>query len=152
VSILTMTTLAAGAFFAAFHLPGVTLGKRHARLCGIAYHLLMLPAVAALPAPEWARMAGYMWMLFDVILDTADMLDIQLDISRLRSGVHVVAAVWLVAGGWQNGLTLGTIGTLHAAGFLVRLALQGRPMPGGLRHWNSGFNLAWILGLAWVLR
>ncbi len=35
-------------------------------LLGVAEHLLLFPVVAALPAPRWARAAGYGWLVIDM--------------------------------------------------------------------------------------
>jgi hypothetical protein len=34
---------------------------------GMAPHLLLFPVVAALPAPRWAKAAGYGWLVIDVM-------------------------------------------------------------------------------------
>src|SRR5436190_893298 len=40
-------------------------------LLGLFGHLVLLPVVAALPAPPWARAAGYGWLIGDVVLNVA---------------------------------------------------------------------------------
>jgi hypothetical protein len=35
-------------------------------LLGVAPHLLLFPVVAALPAPRWAKAAGYGWLAIDI--------------------------------------------------------------------------------------
>src|SRR5437660_8314006 len=38
-------------------------------LLPVAAHLLLFPVVAALPAPPWARAAGYGWLVIDIATD-----------------------------------------------------------------------------------
>lgn len=158
-----ITTLAAAAFFAAFHVPvplrragrwqmGKLEGKP-ARTMGVLYHLFMLPAVAALPAPLWGIAAGFMWMLMDIVLDAAGLAGTEIDAAPLRSGVHVVASVWLVTAGWTAGPVLGLIGTAHAAVFMLRLVLRanGKPYPAWVPFVSAWLNIGWMVGVAATL-
>jgi hypothetical protein len=156
-------TLLAAVLFAAFHVPvPLRAGGRweFARLhgpvtmlLGIGYHLLLLPAVAALPAPPWAVAAGFAWMLLDVVLDSAELAGAAFDARPFRDGVHVVAAVWLLGAGWTGGPVLGVLGTALGAAFLVRLALdaRGRGVPAWFLNLNALLNVAWMLGVAVAL-
>jgi hypothetical protein len=83
-----------------------------------AAHLLLLPVVAALVAPTWARAAGYGWLVIDIATDVmalngvADTLYLP-----LRYGGHVSAAVWIATASWE------ATGGLRAVGLLLALDL-----------------------------
>ncbi|TIC82756.1 hypothetical protein [Nocardioides sp. GY 10127] len=164
MSTVVATTLAALVLFAAFHVPvplrrdgawrAVTLTGPPAMACGIGYHLLLLPAVAALPAPPWAVAAGYAWMFADIILDAAAVAGSQLDHGPLRDGTHVVSAVWLLAAGWTNGPLTGLAGTALSLAFGVRLvaAAAGRRPDRWFFHLNAALNVVWMATVALALR
>lgn len=150
-------------FFAAFHVPVphrrdgqwqmAKLQGKPARVMGVLYHICLLPAIAALPAPVWAVAAGLTWMLLDIVLDAAGLAGTDVDVAPFRSGVHVVASLWLVTAGWTAGPVMGLIGTTHAAVFMVRLVLrsQGRPYPGWVPFASAWLNIGWMVGVAITL-
>lgn len=85
-------------------------------------HLVLLPVVAVLPAPAWARPAGYAWIGIDVMLNVASLngADPSL-IASLRLGGHVSAATWMALAAWHMsgvvraiGVFLGALLLLHA--------------------------------------
>ncbi|MDR1807921.1 MAG: hypothetical protein LBR33_08440 [Propionibacteriaceae bacterium] len=162
-----VTTLAAAVAFAAFHIPlpghrdGPRAGRwrlrplagRPAHVCGLAYHALMLPAVAALPAPAWAEAAGFAWMLADMALEVAGLAGAAIDAGPIREGLHLVACLWLLGAGWSGGPELGLIGTALAAAFVARLAgrvRRGRPAAWA-RHASALLNVLWIVAVAVAL-
>lgn len=161
--LIVITTLAAAVLFAGFHVPlprriggkweMAFLEKIPSRMLGVGYHLLMLPAVAALPAPHWGIAAGFAWMLLDVMLDTADLAGTPVDVRPFRKGVHVVAAVWLVSAGWSGDTLLALVGTAHAAGFMYGLFLTVKKsqIPKWLGNFSALFNILWIVSVAMAL-
>ena len=151
---VSLAAFAAAALFASFHLPIPVLSTgRPARLIGIGYHALLLPAVADLPAPEWARSAGFAWMLIDIVLNGAAYIGFAEKVSDpLRQGVHLLSALWVIVAGWSNGPALGVLGTLLGTVFVTRFLLTGAGhSPSWLRYVNAGLNVAWIIGVAIVL-
>lgn len=163
MSSVVLTTLLAALAFAAFHVPlprrrggRWDLAPLHGRVAGIfgvAYHLLLLPAVTALPAPSWAVAAGLGWMVLDAVLDGAWLAGATFDARPLRDGVHLVAGVWLVAAGWTHGPGLGLAGSALTLAFVARLALDGteQPTPAWLLRVNALLNMLWMLGVAAAL-
>lgn len=62
----------------------------------IVAHLLLLPVVACLPAPEWARAAGYGWIVVDNVLAVAAIEGVPYEhIEAMRHGLHIATAVWI---------------------------------------------------------
>ena len=153
---VSWAALAAAVLFVSFHVPVPALSRgKPARLIGVAYHLLLLPAVATLPAPGWARAAGFAWMSVDVVLDGAAFAGLDERIgSSLRQGVHLLAAVWVVTAGVTVGPALGVMGCLLALAFLVRFARSGadHPSDSWIRHLNAVLNVAWFVAVAVALR
>jgi len=155
MSVVSLVTLVAALAFVSFHLPIPALSTgRTARLIGISYHLLMLPAVAALPAPDWAKAAGFAWMLADVVLDGAAFVGLPNGTGdSLRQGVHVLSAVWVLAAGWTGGVGLAVVGTLLGIVFLARFVLSSRATPPSkwLTQINAILNGAWTVAVAIAL-
>lgn len=85
-------------------------------MVGVASHLVLLPVVAELPAPAWARAAGYSWIAIDVMLNVATVNGAgQALVAPLRLGGHVPAALWIaMAASGATGATRG-VGLLLAA-------------------------------------
>ena len=63
---------------------------------GAAAHLVLLPVVAAMPAPEWARAAGYGWLVIDTMLNVAAVNGLDPNLAgALRLGGHASSALWM---------------------------------------------------------
>ncbi|MFE6365703.1 hypothetical protein ACFVP3_37680 [Streptomyces sp. NPDC057806] len=64
---------------------------------GILFHLAIMFVVARLPAPEWARAAGYGWLTLDVLSAVLTINELPHDIAwAVRLGGHVPAGMWFV--------------------------------------------------------
>jgi hypothetical protein len=76
-------------------------------LLPVAAHVLVFPIVAMLPAPPWARAAGYGWLVIDVATDIMALNGVADTIYLpMRYGGHVSAALWIAAASWQaRGIT-----------------------------------------------
>lgn len=150
-----IASLVAAALFASFHIDALPSAHgKAARVVGIGYHVALLPAIAALPAPAWVRATGYGWMLIDTVLNGAVMTGLDDDIAgSLRQGVHILAAIWVAGAGWTGGIGLTIIGSLLAAAFLVRTWLSGTAAEPGnwLRYTNAILNVAWMVAVAIAL-
>lgn len=65
-------------------------------LFGLVYHLSLAPVVSQLRAPEWVRMAGYVWIFCDATLDVVRIHGLSEDIIwAFRMGIHIAAAMWI---------------------------------------------------------
>lgn len=63
---------------------------------GIGFHLTLLPLIAQLPAPAWARAMGYAWVAVDTAVAGAILNGAPPPAATpYRLGGHVLAAVWL---------------------------------------------------------
>jgi len=89
-------------------------------LFGIAPHLLLFPVIAALPAPQWARSAGYGWLVVDMATDIMQLNGVSPAIFlALRYGGHISAALWIASASWQ------AKGATRIVGLLFALDLGG---------------------------
>ena len=89
-------------------------------LIGVAEHLLLFPVVAALPAPRWAKAAGYGWLVIDMASDIMQLNGVtQLTYLGLRYGGHISAAIWIAASAWQGRGALRVIGLILAIDLVI---------------------------------
>lgn len=85
---------------------------------GVTEHVLVFPIIAALPAPPWARAAGYGWLVIDMATDIMQLNGaVQLTYLSLRYGGHVAAALWMASCAFQ------TKGTMRIIGWFVAFDL-----------------------------
>lgn len=84
-------------------------------LLGNAEHLVLFPVVAALPAPRWAKAAGYGWLVVDMATDIMALQGVPpLIYLALRYGDHVSSALWAASASWQGRGALRVLGLLYA--------------------------------------
>lgn len=113
------------AMFASFGLPSTPAFDELKAALGVLSHAALLPVIAALAAPAWARTGGYAWALGDIVLNVATLNTIGLPaetqalVMGLRYGLHVCAAVWLLAA------AAAARGLVRAASAALALALGG---------------------------
>jgi hypothetical protein len=87
-------------------------------IIGVAEHLLLFPVVGALPAPRWARAAGYGWLVIDIATDIMQINGVDKSIYlSLRYGGHISAALWIASASWQ------AKGAMRIVGWLLTLDL-----------------------------
>lgn len=84
----------------------------------VAQHLIVFPVVAALPAPRWAQVAGYTWLVVDLLTNLLQLGGASKSLYlSLRLVINLVAALWIAAASWQaRGATRG-IGIFVAVDF-----------------------------------
>ena len=86
-------------------------GVRWAGYVGIFYHLAVFLLVFKLPAPEWARAAGYSWLLLDVAAGVLGINQVQPAIAQdVRLGGHIFAGIWIVMASLQGSLAAKLLG------------------------------------------
>jgi hypothetical protein len=108
------------AFTRFFVLPPEGWGNVLVALLGVAPHLLLFPVVAMLPAPRWARAAGYGWLVVDVATDIMALNGVPVSTYLpMRYGGHVSAALWIAVASWH------TRGASRSIGLLLALDLGG---------------------------
>jgi hypothetical protein len=84
-------------------------------LLGNAEHLLLFPIIAALPAPRWAKSAGYGWLVVDMATDIMALQGVPPTIYLpLRYGGHISAALWAASAALQAKGAVRIVGVLYA--------------------------------------
>lgn len=84
-------------------------------MLAIAPHILLYPVVASLPAPSWARAAGYGWLVIDISQDIMALHGVPASIYLpLRYGGHVAAALWMATSSSRANASTKVVGLLLA--------------------------------------
>lgn len=87
-------------------------------LLAVAQHLVVFPVVAALPAPRWAQLAGYTWLVVDMGTDLLQLGGAPKSLYLvLRLGINLVAALWIAAASLQTRGATRALGVFVAADF-----------------------------------
>jgi hypothetical protein len=124
-------------------------GVRWAGYAGIFYHLSVFLLVFKLPAPEWAKAAGYSWLLLDVAAGTLGINQVDPAIAqRVRLGGHIFAGIWIVMASLQGSLAAKLVG-LPTGAILFAYTFVSPFLP---RVWLSPaaiLMLGWLAILAW---
>ncbi len=95
---------------------------------GILPHLLLFPVVGALPAPPWARAAGWGWLAIDMATDIMALNGVAPAIFlSLRYGGHIAAALWIAVAAWQAPGAARLVGGLLALNLAGYSFLPGAP-------------------------
>ncbi len=92
-------------------------------LLALAQYAVVFPVAAALPAPGWARVSAYVWLIGEMVSDLMRLGSV--DVSRyLTLGliVNALAAIWLMGASWRAPLVMRIIGIFLACD-LVAYAL-----------------------------
>ena len=67
-----------------------------------AFHLSLLPVVAGLDAPAWAKGSGYAWIVVDNVLVFMSYFGVGGDlVTPMRWGVHLATATWIAGASSQ---------------------------------------------------
>ncbi len=117
---------------------------------GILFHLSVLPLVARLHAPEWARAAGYGWLTLDVAAGALMINGIsQETASAVRLGGHVLAGVWIVTASLLVKAVVVRVLGVAGGAWLGLYTFVAPVLPAGALGPASVLILAWFLSLAW---
>ena len=97
---------------------GSLIVRELSALLGIAPHLLLFVVVATLPAPSWAKPAGYGWLAIDMTTDIMALNGVaDATFLPMRYGGHIAAALWIATASWE------AKGATRAVGLLLALDL-----------------------------
>lgn len=96
----------------------------------IVQHLVVFPVVAALPAPTWARLAGYTWLVVDMVTDLLQLGGAPKSIYLVvRLIINLVAALWVATA------SLHGTGALRVIGLIVAIDFACYSLLGGFFPW-----------------
>jgi hypothetical protein len=115
----------------------------------ILFHLSVFLLVARLPAPEWARAAGYGWLILDVVASVLTLNHVPPPIGEhVRLGGHIFAGIWMVAVSLPGSALFRIVGVI--AGAWLALFTFGSPvLPRVLLAPDAIACLIWYGLIAW---
>ena len=124
-------------------------GTRWPGYVGIFYHLAVFLLVFKLPAPEWARAAGYGWLLLDVAAGVFRINQAQSTIAQhIRLGGHIFAGIWIAMVSLQGSLATKLVG-LPAGAILFAYTFASPFLPTVWLSPAAILVLAWLAILTW---
>ncbi len=63
----------------------------------VAFHVVLFPVVAELPSSDWARAAGYGWLILDIAANIMQVNGVdEHTCTALRYGAHIPAIIWII--------------------------------------------------------
>lgn len=84
------------------------------------FHLLLLPVVAAVAAPAWAKGAGYGWIVVDNVLVFVSYFGVGAElVTPMRWGVHLATASWIFGASSMASGAIRWVGGLAAVAFVA---------------------------------
>lgn len=124
-------------------------GAKWAEYFGVFFHLSLLFLVSRLPAPNWARAAGYGWLTIDVLVGVLKINNVPDDISDpMRLGGHVLAGTWIIAGSvCASSWPVRIVGSLTGI-WLAGYSLVGEILPGAALAPASLLIMVWFALIA----
>lgn len=81
----------------------------------VAFHVVLFPVVAALPSADWARAAGYGWLVLDIAANIMYINNVdEQTTTALRYGAHIPAALWIITASLKGNRFMRVTGILQA--------------------------------------
>jgi hypothetical protein len=116
---------------------------------GIFFHLAIFLLVAKLPTPEWARAAGYGWLLLDVATGALIINRVPRAVADyVRLGGHIFAGIWISAASLQGSFAVMLTG-FPAGAFLFGYTFASPFLRPAWLSPASILVLLWLLVIAW---
>ncbi len=116
---------------------------------GILFHLAMFLLVAKLDAPDWAKAAGYGWLVLDVMTGVLTLNNVPHDIADyVRLGGHIFAGIWLVTAALSGSRSMMIAGVLTGI-WLGGYTFVSPFLPMTVIGPTAIFFLIWLAIIAW---
>lgn len=126
--------------------PGAAWGRNYP---GILFHLALFLLVAKLEAPEWARAAGYGWLVLDVMTAVLTLNGVPHEIyDFVRLGGHIFGGIWIATASLSGSRPVKVIG-LIAGIWLAAFTFVSPFLPLTVLGPTSPLILAWLAIIAW---
>lgn len=91
----------------------ISPGAIWAEYIGIFFHLTLFLLVAKLEAPEWAKAAGYGWLVLDVMTGVSLINGVPNELADyFRLGGHVFGGIWIVGASHRGSVAVRIVGSL----------------------------------------
>ena len=112
------------------------------------FHLAMFMLVAKLEAPDWAKAAGYGWLLLDITAGVLTLNHASREIAvNVRLGGHVFAGIWLATASLSGSRLVKVVGILIGAS-LFAYTFVSPFLPLTALRATSILYLIWLAALA----
>jgi len=116
---------------------------------GILFHLALFLLVAKIEAPEWARAAGYGWLVLDVMTGVLTLNGVPHEIyDFVRLGGHIFGGIWIATASLSGSTPVKVIGLvtgIYLSGFTFVSPFLSLKVLGP----NAILVLVWLAIIAW---
>jgi len=84
-------------------------------MVAVLFHVVLFPVVAVLPSTNWAKAAGYGWLILDIASNVMQLNGVDQQItSALRYGGHIPAILWIIVASLRCNTAIMIVGILQA--------------------------------------
>ena len=119
---------------------------------GIAFHLFMFILVAKLDAPDWAKAAGYGWLVLDVTVGILTLNNVPFNIyTPIRLGGHIFAGTWITTVSLSSPRGIKFVG-IFAGALLTGYSFISPFLPLSALNLFSFLIVVWLGMIAWRYR
>jgi fatty acid desaturase len=81
----------------------------------VAFHVVLFPVVAELPSTDWARAAGYGWLVLDIAANIMQVNGVdEHTCTALRYGAHIPAIIWIITSSLKASRIMQVVGFAQA--------------------------------------
>jgi hypothetical protein len=116
---------------------------------GILFHLALFLLVAKLEAPEWARAAGYGWLVLDVMTAVLTLNGVPLEIyTYVRLGGHIFGGIWIATASLSGSRPVKIVGLITGV-YLSGFTFVATFLPIQVLGPNAILVLVWLAIIAW---
>ena len=116
---------------------------------GILFHLAIFLLVAKLEAPEWARAAGYGWLLLDVVASVMTLNGVPHEIyDQVRFGGHIFGGTWIAVASLSGSRAMKVVGVITDI-YLAGFTFASPFLPLKALGPNGILVLIWLAIIAW---
>ena len=119
---------------------------------GITWHLLTFILVAKLAAPDWARAAGYGWLVIDVTVGVLTLNNVPFAIYfPIRLGGHIFGGTWITMASLSAPRAMKIVGVITGV-WLAGYSFVSPFVPAKALAPDSMLVLVWLGIIAWCYR
>ena len=116
---------------------------------GILFHLAIFLLVPRLAAPDWAKAAGYGWLVLDVMTGVLTLNAVPHDIADyVRLGGHIFAGIWIFTASLSGSRSMQIVGII-LGGLLFAYTFVSPFLPMAVLAPNALLFLVWLGIIAW---
>lgn len=126
--------------------PGAAWGRNYP---GILFHLALFLLVAKLEAPEWARAAGYGWLILDVMTAVLTLNGVPYELYIYdRLGGHIFGGIWIATASLSGSRPVKIVGLISGI-WLFAFTFVSPFLPLTVLGPTSPLILVWLAIIAW---